>query len=84
MKLLTSYFENEVLRKRAYLTEEMCRRVLKNFEKKEIQADGRIRFWAKVEELGGRYLRVVTLEDGITIHNAFVDRGIKLKEGESP
>jgi len=28
-----------------------------------------------VAELGGRYLRVVTLEDRRTIHNAFPDRG---------
>ena len=31
--------------------------------------------WAAVPELGGRYLRVVTLEDRTTIHNAFPDRG---------
>jgi hypothetical protein len=76
MKLLT-YFENEVLRKRTYLSEKICRRVLDNFEKKEIQVDGPIRFWGRTEELGGKYLRVVTLEDGITIHNAFIDRGFK-------
>jgi len=27
-----------------------------------------------VAELGGRVLRVVTLEDGETVHNAFPDR----------
>ena len=47
-------------------------------ERKEMQDDGdRVRFWAKVEELGGRYLRVVTLADEMTIHNAFPDRGYK-------
>jgi len=50
--------------------------------KKEVQPDGRIGFWEKVEQLGGKYLRVVTLEDGFTIHNAFIDRGFKPKEGE--
>jgi hypothetical protein len=30
-----------------------------------------------VAELEGRYLRVVTLEDKVTIHNAFPDRGFK-------
>jgi hypothetical protein len=29
-----------------------------------------------VEELG-KYLRVITLEDGVTVHNAFPDRGFK-------
>ena len=32
-------------------------------------------FWGRVPELGYRYLRVVTLNDGRTIHNAFPDRG---------
>ena len=82
MKNLTSYFENEILRKRPYLTEEMCRRVIENSEKKEVQPNGRIRFWRKIEELGGKYLRVITLEDGKTIHNAFIDRGFKPKEGD--
>jgi hypothetical protein len=38
---------------------------------------GRLRFWGYIEELGGRILRVVTLEDRITIHNAFPDRGFR-------
>jgi len=39
-----------------------------------IQADGRIRRWARIPERDGRYLRVVLLADGETIHNAFFDR----------
>jgi hypothetical protein len=39
-----------------------------------IQADGRIRPWAPIEEMEGRYLRVVLLPDGETVHNAFFDR----------
>lgn len=73
----TSYFRNEVLRKRPYLTIEICRTIIGKPYKKEIQADGRIKFCGKVEELGAKYLRVVTLKDGITIHNAFLDRGFK-------
>lgn len=45
-------------------------------EAKEVQSDRRIRFWAYIEELG-RYLRVVTLADGQTVHNAFPDRDFK-------
>jgi hypothetical protein len=41
--------------------------------KRELQSDGRIRHWGYVPELD-RYLRVVTLDDGQTIHNAFPDR----------
>jgi hypothetical protein len=73
----TPYFRNEVLRKRPYLTIEMCRKVIENPYRKEIQESGRIRYWGKIEELGGRYLRVVTLDDCVTIHNAFIDRGFK-------
>ena len=38
------------------------------------QADGRIRLWARIPQVGGRYLRVVLIEDRETIHNAFFDR----------
>jgi len=39
------------------------------------QADGRIRRWIQVPEIENRYLRVILLEDGETVHNAFFDRG---------
>lgn len=42
-----------------------------------VQADGRIRRWAKIDEAGQRYLRVVLLDDGVTVHNAFFDRDFK-------
>jgi hypothetical protein len=42
-----------------------------------IQSDGRIRRWAKIPEAGNRYLRVVLLEDGKTVHNAFFDRSFR-------
>ena len=37
------------------------------------QTDGRIRRWAFIEA-EGRYLRVILLADGETVHNAFFDR----------
>jgi hypothetical protein len=40
------------------------------------QPDGRIRHWGWVPRLG-RWLRVVTLEDGRTVHNAFLDRSFR-------
>ncbi len=39
-----------------------------------VQADGRIRRWTQVPEMQGRFLRVVLLADGETVHNAFFDR----------
>lgn len=73
----TPYFENEVLRKRPYLKKEWCIRVLGNPLKWEPQEHNRFRFWGVVDELGGRVLRVITLDDKTTIHNAFPDRGFK-------
>jgi hypothetical protein len=37
----------------------------------------RHRFWAALPELEGRHLRVVTLSDKTTVHNAFPDRRFK-------
>ena len=49
--------------------------VIQHPEKEIIQQDGRIRRWASIPEAGGKYLRVVLLPDGKTVHNAFFDRG---------
>lgn len=73
---VTDYFRNDVLIKRPYIQLEWCRLALLNPVSREIQEDGRIRHWIFVAELG-KYLRVVTLEDGSTIHNAFPDRRFK-------
>ena len=40
----------------------------------ESQEHNRFRFWGEIEELKGRVLRVITLADKKTIHNAFPDR----------
>ena len=73
----TGYFETEVLRKRPYLKKEWCIRVVDQPLRSEPQEHNRFRFWAEVPEFGGRILRVITLEDRLTIHNAFPDRGFK-------
>jgi len=70
----TRYFESIVLRKRPYLKREWCIYVLQNAIRHEPQEHNRHRFWAAIEELDGRYLRVITLEDMVTVHNAFPDR----------
>jgi hypothetical protein len=73
----TRYFEKEVLRKRPYLKKQWCIDIIENPLRQELQEHNRHRFRGKVEELGERYLRVVTLSDKKTIHNAFPDRGFK-------
>ena len=75
----TRYFEEQVLRKRPYLTREACVAIVAAPLSRVVQDDGRIRFWGAVQDAQGqsRYLRVVTLEDGQTIHNAFFDRNFR-------
>jgi len=70
----TAYFENEVLRKRPYLKKEWCMEIVQSPLRVEAQKGNRFRFWGEVPELEGRYLRVITLADRTTIHNAFPDR----------
>lgn len=69
----TRYFVEQVLRKRPYLKLEWVVLVLSAPEHTEAQSDGRVRHWRYIPELN-RYLRVVTLSDGETVHNAFPDR----------
>jgi hypothetical protein len=80
----TRYFDEQVLRKRPYLSIEMCRNVVADPIRSEVQEDGRMRYWGEVSLQGKhvkRILRVVTLDDGVTIHNAFLDRGYREDQG---
>jgi hypothetical protein len=72
----TEYFANSVMSRRPYLKTEWIEFVLKQPIRTETQENGRIRLWAFIPDLG-KYLRVVTEPDGVTIHNAFPDRGFK-------
>jgi hypothetical protein len=75
----TQYFQSTRLRQdRESIKMEWIELVVTHPAKEVIQEDGRIRRWALIEEAQGRYLRVVLLEDGETIHNAFFDRSFKL------
>ena len=76
----TRYFEEQVLRKRPYIKREWCRDVLAAPARREVQTDGRVRFWGEIliaGEARPRFLRVVTLDDGETVHNAFFDRNFR-------
>jgi len=73
----TRYFDYTRKRPdRASIQEAWIQAVIETPDKMEIQSDGRIRKWAFVSE-AGRYLRVILLEDGETVHNAFFDRSYK-------
>ena len=73
----TRYFEEQVLRKRPYLKREWCELAIQNPVRRLVQPDGRIRHCVFIPELN-KYLRVVTLEDGETIMNAFPDRNFEV------
>ena len=62
---------------RVIIRDEWIQRVIDQPVQELIQQDGRIRRWAAIGEMDGRYLRVVLLSDGETIHNAFFDRRFK-------
>lgn len=74
----TAYFEEQVLRKRPYLRREWCEMALAQPLTRETQETGRIRHWVWIPEVQ-KFLRVVTLADGQTVHNAFFDRNFKLE-----
>ena len=74
----TRYFREQVLRKRPYIQMNWCERILLEPVARMVQSDGRIRFWGVVREFGDRVLRVVTLADGETVHNAFPDRDFRM------
>jgi hypothetical protein len=74
----TNYFTD--IRKRAdrvAIRDEWIERATRSPIKEAVQADGRIRRWTQVPEMEGRYLRVVLLSDGETVHNAFFDRSFR-------
>jgi hypothetical protein len=53
---------------------------LANPIRREVQADGRVRLWTRVYLPGvevARALQEVTLDHGVTVHNAFLDRGFR-------
>jgi hypothetical protein len=76
----TRYFREQVLRKRPYLPTEQFQAVLTAPIGRSVQADGRIRYWGWVTDPRDgqrRVLRIVTLDDGETLHNGFYDRSFK-------
>lgn len=75
----THYFEAMRVRPdRAIIQVDWIQRVIEYPIRETIQKDGRIRRWAPITEMNGKYLRVVLLPDGQTVHNAFFDRSFTL------
>jgi hypothetical protein len=79
----TGYFERSVMRRpdRRDIKREWCETVLREPEHTEVEQNGRVRHWGYIRE-AGKYLRVVTLEDGETVHNAMFDRTYARSRGK--
>jgi len=72
---ITRYFEAIRGRPdRAIIQDAWIERAIRTPVRELVQEDGRIRRWALIPEMEDRYLRVILLEDGETVHNAFFDR----------
>jgi hypothetical protein len=61
---------------RAIIELRWIERVIQHPVKETVQEDGRIRRWGLISE-EEKYLRVILLPDGETVHNAFFDRGFR-------
>jgi hypothetical protein len=72
---VTQYFRTTRTRPdRRSILDEWIEETINNPDSVSTQHDGRIRKWKRIEEAENRYLRVVLLDDGETVHNAFFDR----------
>jgi hypothetical protein len=75
---LTQYFLHTRKRPdRESIKEEWIEQTVQDPDSERVQRDGRIRRWKRIAQADGRFLRVVLLEDGETVHNAFFDRRFK-------
>ncbi len=74
----TKYFQfRRLLPDREVILDTWIQEIIKNPSRRLVQEDGRIRLWGKVPQAKDRYLRVILLEDGVTVNNAFFDRSYK-------
>ena len=73
----TRYFQYTRKRPdRILIKDDWMESVINNPVKVEVQSDGSIRKWAKITKIS-KYLRVILLDDGETVHNAFFDGAFK-------
>ena len=76
----TRYFEEEVMaKKRPYMKRRWSKEAIESPDYKMLQPDGRMRYYKYIAE-AQKFVRVITLEDGETVHNIFFDRRFKPKE----
>ena len=67
----TEHFEDR-MRDRPEIRREWCELAVRQPLQVQVQENGNIRHWIYIMELD-KYIRVVTLPDGTTLHTAFPD-----------
>jgi hypothetical protein len=73
----TQYFAHRMKGEdRKRINAEWILRTLSAPDRSEQQDDGRYRLWKYIPE-AEKFLRVIVLADGETVHNAFFDRSFK-------
>jgi hypothetical protein len=71
----TGYFQFTRTRPdRIMIQDDWIVRAIEDPDHEETQQDGRLRRWKRIDELQGKAIRVILLADGMTVHNAFLDR----------
>jgi hypothetical protein len=76
----TQYFEHMRRRPdRVRIKDAWIETAIRSPVRTEGQSDGRLKKWAWIQE-ESKFLRVILLEDGETVHNAFFDRSFKEKQ----
>ena len=76
MKFTLYFLHTRTRPDRCCIKEEWIQSAIDKPIKTEVQRDGRIRKWVNIREVD-KYLRVILLPDGVTVHNAFFDRGFQ-------
>jgi len=75
----SNHFTNDVLPKRAYLSEELLIEMINNPIQIEKQTNGNIKLWGYSSEYK-KHIRVILLDDERTVLTAFFDRDFYKKK----
>ncbi|PSR16101.1 hypothetical protein C8255_19575 [filamentous cyanobacterium CCP3] len=82
----TACFDDFASQKHPEVHRKWIQAVLSNLVKIARQPNGCVSHWGNIPDAQSRVLRVITLEDGETVHNAFSDRNFykRQQRGEEP
>jgi hypothetical protein len=76
MKYTQYFFQTRERDDRKRIKTEWIEQAVQDPIRRETQTDGRIKVWGYISD-ENKYLRVILLADGETVHNAFFDRSFR-------